>query len=71
MPKRVVTGQREDGTSYFARVDELEEDFRGIGSYRLWAVDDLAGLSVPLPGQGAPLRSAPPRVLSPRICRRL
>ncbi len=59
MPKRVVTGQREDGTSYLARVDELEQDYRGIGSYRVWAVDGLDRLRLPYLGQKAPIASSP------------
>jgi quercetin dioxygenase-like cupin family protein len=59
MPKRVITGQQEDGTSYFARVDELQQDFRGIGSYRVWAIDDLPQLRLPFLGREAPLASAP------------
>ncbi len=45
-PTRIVTGQKEDGTSYFARVEAVGEDFRseGIGAddpsrsrvHRLW-----------------------------------
>jgi quercetin dioxygenase-like cupin family protein len=54
MPKRLVTGQRADGTSYFVGVDELEQDFRGIGSYRAWAVDDISALTVPYAGEDLP-----------------
>jgi quercetin dioxygenase-like cupin family protein len=69
MPKRVVTGQRENGISYFARVDELEQDFRGIGSYRIWAVDDLAGLRLPFLGQAVPLASRPSAEQTPEALR--
>jgi quercetin dioxygenase-like cupin family protein len=59
VPKRIVTGQREDGTSYFARVDELEQDFRGIGSHRVWAVDRLSELKLPYLTQAALLDPRP------------
>src|ERR1700733_884437 len=59
MPKRIVTGQQSDGTSYFARVEDLEQDIRGIGSYRVWAIDDLGALRLPFSGRAAPLASLP------------
>jgi uncharacterized cupin superfamily protein len=69
MPKRVVTGQRADGTSRFARVEEMDQDVRGIGSYRGWAIDDLPGLRLPFLGLEAPLTPSPPAGATPEALR--
>jgi quercetin dioxygenase-like cupin family protein len=54
MAKRVVTGQRPDGTSCLARVDEVEPT--GMIS-KLWADDWIPVL--PADGRSVPLRSRP------------
>jgi hypothetical protein len=69
MARRIVTGQRPDGTSRFARIEELEEDFRGIGSHRIWAIDDLAATKLPYLGQAVPLGSSPSAAETPRALR--
>ena len=51
-PRRLVTGLRPDGTSYFARVEEVEPDSSAGGPivrYRIWAAD---GLPIVLPTDG-------------------
>ncbi|HWL42057.1 MAG TPA: hypothetical protein VNQ73_03865 [Ilumatobacter sp.] len=53
-PKRIVTGQHEDGTSYFVSVEEVDEDVRGIGSHRMWANDSLP-VELPFLGSQAPV----------------
>jgi quercetin dioxygenase-like cupin family protein len=63
--RRIVTGLREDGTSYFARVEEVEQDYRGERGtdrgakvYRMWANDALP-VVVPFDGLAAPLGTQP------------
>jgi mannose-6-phosphate isomerase-like protein (cupin superfamily) len=57
-PKRVVTGQRADGSSYFVSIEEVDQDSRGIGSHRMWASDRLPvqlpflATDIPLDGGG-------------------
>ncbi len=68
-PKRIVTGQRPDGTSYFARVEEVDEDVRGIGSYRMWANDHLP-VELPFLGRSAPLDSNPTDEETPEALRK-
>jgi hypothetical protein len=58
-PKRIVTGQREDGSSYFVSVEEVDEDFRAIGSHRMWATDHLP-VQLPFLGQEVPLEDPAP-----------
>ena len=63
-PKRVITGQREDGTSYFARIETVA--VRGaaggegvqVGSFKMWASDTLPVL-LPTDGRAPTLRSHP------------
>jgi quercetin dioxygenase-like cupin family protein len=66
MSRRIVTGLREDGTSTFARAEEVEQDYRGeLGTargakvYRMWAIDRLP-VQLPFDGLRAPLDDAPP-----------
>ena len=58
MPRRIVTGQRDDGQSCVLHNEELEQDFRGVGSYRLWAADDLSSLRLPCTEGAATLETA-------------
>jgi hypothetical protein len=64
-PKRIVTGQRSDGTSYFARVEEVEHDWRSAATpdrtvdvHRMWANDRLP-VELPFTTAAAPLDSNP------------
>lgn len=57
-PKRIVTGQRPDGTSCFLSVEEVSEDARGIGSYRMWANDRLP-VQLPFLSAEVPIDSDP------------
>lgn len=70
-PKRIVTGLREDGVSYFARVEEVEEvDYastyprladnpnRFIEIYRMWAMDQMP-IVLPVDGLTAPIDGNP------------
>jgi hypothetical protein len=76
-PKRIVTAQREDGTSYFARVEEVQPDFRSnedladvtrTGVHRLWANDRLP-VELPFLGSSAPLDSGPSADETPEALR--
>ncbi len=75
-PKRIVTGQRPDGTSYFARVEEVAPDFRSDASgpsrrvdvYRMWANDRLP-VELPFLDQAAPLDSNPSPEETPEALR--
>jgi hypothetical protein len=64
-PKRIVTGQRPDGTSYFARIEEVDYDWRSAASpdrtvdvHRMWANDRLP-VDLPFTTAAAPLESNP------------
>jgi hypothetical protein len=74
-PKRIVTGQRADGTSYFARVEEAGPDFRSDGGslgatkvHRIWASDRLP-VELPFLGEAAPLGSNPSAEETPEAIR--
>jgi quercetin dioxygenase-like cupin family protein len=75
-PKRVVTGQRPDGTSYFARVEEVDADFRSdsrapdrhVDVHRMWANDRLP-VELPFLEQSAPLDSNPSPEETPEALR--
>jgi quercetin dioxygenase-like cupin family protein len=75
-PKRVVTGQRPDGTSYFVRVEEVDADFRSDGRgavrrvdvHRMWANDRLP-VELPFLDQSAPLDSNPSPEETPEALR--
>jgi uncharacterized cupin superfamily protein len=69
MARRIVIGQREDGRSSVLRDEELEQDFRGVGSYRLWAADDLASLRLPFLDAAVPLDSTPTSEQTPEALR--
>jgi quercetin dioxygenase-like cupin family protein len=71
VPKRFVTGLRDDGVSYFARAEEVEEvDYastypkladnpdRAIEIYRMWSIDQLP-IELPFDGLTAPIDSSP------------
>lgn len=80
-PRRVVTGQRSDGTSYLARVEDVEEDRlqdvpapggaadRVCEIYRIWASDRLP-MELPVDGLTAPLLSRPSPDETPSALRR-
>ena len=64
-PKRIVTGQAPDGTSYFARVEQVERrgnmgDSAGpdFGAFGMWGSDSLPVL-LPTDGTRVPLRTLP------------
>jgi quercetin dioxygenase-like cupin family protein len=66
-PRRIVTGQRADGTSIFARLEEAAPDSRadagsfarGVVSHRMWANDAIAGITLPYLDGSVPLVSSP------------
>jgi hypothetical protein len=76
-PRRIVTGQRPDGTSVFARVEEVEPDSRADGNgggsavivHRMWASDQLLPITLPFLGAGAPLASTPTAEQTPDALR--
>jgi quercetin dioxygenase-like cupin family protein len=76
-PKRIVTGQRADGTSYFARVEEVAADWRSdseppekrrVEIYRMWANDRLP-VELPFTTEAAPLDSNPSPADTPEALR--
>jgi hypothetical protein len=82
-PRRIVTGMRPDGQSYFARVEEVEEvdyefgypalakqgEDRDLEIYRIWASDQLP-VKLPADGRAAPLASEPTADETPDALRR-
>jgi quercetin dioxygenase-like cupin family protein len=73
--RRIVAGLQPDGTSTFARVEEVEQDFRGeLGSdggakvHRMWAVDRLP-VELPFDGRTAQLDSSPTPEETPEALR--
>jgi hypothetical protein len=69
MLRPIVTSQLPDGTSYVARIDKLKEARRGIGSSRVWAIDDLESLRLPFLGAAVPPQSAPSAEETPEALR--
>jgi quercetin dioxygenase-like cupin family protein len=80
-PRRIVTGLREDGTSYLARVEEVEEiDYggaypdrptraRATEGYRIWAWDKLP-LELPIDGLTVDIEGDPSAQETPDALRR-
>jgi quercetin dioxygenase-like cupin family protein len=73
--RRLVTGLGPDGTSTFARVEEVDQDFRGeLGTdngarvHRMWAIDGLP-VELPFDGRSAPLESRPTPAETPEALR--
>jgi quercetin dioxygenase-like cupin family protein len=61
-PRRIVTGQRDDGASVIARADEVEPDSRSDGAngvlvHRMWADDAFLDRELPVVGAAVPLSS--------------
>ncbi len=76
-PRRIVTGQRADGTSYFARVEEVDADWRSdsvpeeqrrVEVFRMWANDKLP-VELPFTTEAAPLTSNPSPAETPEALR--
>lgn len=70
-PRRLVTGLRPDGTSYFARVEEVEPTTRqsgGVVSYRVWGADRLP-VELPNDGLTPALASSPSAEETPQALR--
>jgi quercetin dioxygenase-like cupin family protein len=81
-PRRIVAGLREDGVSYFARVEDVQEvDYastypaladnpdRPIEIYRMWAIDKLP-IELPFDGLTPPIDAAPTPEQTPEALRR-
>jgi quercetin dioxygenase-like cupin family protein len=82
LPRRIVTGLREDGVSTFSRVEEVEQvDYpstypgladdpeRPIEIHRMWAIDSLP-LTLPVDGLTPPIDASPSPEETPEALRR-
>lgn len=76
-PRRIVCGQREDGRTYFARVEEIDEvDYAAAYPgrrapseiYRIWASDEPL-TTLPSDGSTAALRTRPSADETPEVIR--
>ena len=72
-PTRIISGLRDDGSSFLARVEAVEADFRSspTGStrvYRMWASDRLP-FTLPVDGLAAPIDSEPTAEQTPDALR--
>ena len=73
-PRRLVTGRRSDGVSYFARVEEVEPSGPDVGAddlrlYRIWAADALP-VELVAEGAAAPILSGPSAKETPAALRK-